>query len=192
MSSSPAEAAFVTETQQYCYAQTLVQYLSVMLLDIATAVFSSLRVYAITGRKWQFAVVTLALGIPSAGAEIYYASTVTDVDDGRVGDILICSYNFAGTGISNYFRASLTSSVCAVTSDLIVVLATWMYTTGWRNHLKQSGVQASLIATLLMDGTMYFLIFLALNVVMLVLDFAPFLQSLDGAGNGYSTAFRIV
>ncbi|TCD60970.1 hypothetical protein EIP91_009235 [Steccherinum ochraceum] len=108
---------------------------------LATAAFSTLRIWAIWGHDLA---PTLAVFLTSA---------------------VVPALNLAVYAVGYVARSA------AIANDLLVLALTWVKTAGvWRESLKMKEFRPTLTTLLLRDGSLYFVILLATNIVVLVLD----------------------
>ncbi|KAI0360496.1 hypothetical protein OH77DRAFT_1433901 [Trametes cingulata] len=147
-----------------------------MVLDIivltAAALFSSLRVYAVSGRDRRWTALTLVFGLVSPAIVILtfvdMRNRVLAVAPGST----ICGFSttIAKGAYENWMIGARTSSVFA---DLIVLAVTWARILPVCRPLARGTLAAngktSLSGIILEDGTVYFLVLLAANVVGLSL-----------------------
>ncbi|KAI0325014.1 hypothetical protein GY45DRAFT_1287996 [Cubamyces sp. BRFM 1775] len=128
------------------------------------AVFSALRVHALTAGHWAVTLLVFALSAVDIGANIYvftvYVPTVSD-------DIAGCTVVL--TMPAKLYNALLiTSRATSMLSDVIVLRIIWYKAfSGWR-HARAARLNVSLAALLLRDSSIYFLLLLGINVLHLV------------------------
>lgn len=152
------------------------------ILQLATytlwAVVSTLRVYALSRHSrhsWYLSTATLGTGLVPLGINIF--------------DLVKLTYSvLPGTNecqdIYNYSNAlppglTIASRTSAMVSDIIVIVVTWYYTYNrYRNPLQLQD-QPSLTLLMLRDGTLYFIIFLVMNILRIVLDHFNTIQVLQ-------------
>lgn len=124
------------------------------------AVVSAMRVYAVSGRRWLVAAFTLIVGAVPVGVNVYSATQAKIyLTDG------VCSYNSTISSREGFIFALL-SRLCTVTCDIIVVATIWIKAYRLvKTHVHAWSCRPSLMWYLLRDGTAYFVVMLALNIV---------------------------
>ncbi|EED82261.1 predicted protein [Postia placenta Mad-698-R] len=108
---------------------------------------SAIRVFALSSRHLIFTAVTLITGLIPFGINIYPMSPNMDV----------CEFEY------NYYvppQFSTVARASSMISDAIVIIVTWYYT--YTRH------RTSLAALLIQDGTLYFVIFLIMNIARII------------------------
>ncbi|KAI0371238.1 hypothetical protein BV20DRAFT_1051655 [Pilatotrama ljubarskyi] len=159
-----------------------------MVLDIivltSAAIFSALRVYALCGRDRRSALLVLILGLVSPAIVILtfveMRNQVIDVAPGA----RICGFSTTiSRGVYENCKSSsptpgagyarlggmIGARTSSVFADLIVLVVTWARILPMRRAAGGLNVSTSLSSILIQDGTMYFLVLLAANVVGLSL-----------------------
>lgn len=150
-----------------CEAVNIADQTLLLTLYVVWAAFSSLRVFATSGRNWIFTAVTatLALG-PFAGDLALYAGTSYSIFTLPVlGDQ--CNVSF-GLSYPQIAKVSIVIRSCLISSD-VIVLATILCNT--RQMFRSTRDGASLAALLRRDGLQYFIVLLCLNVLDMILFF---------------------
>ncbi|KAH9926357.1 hypothetical protein B0H21DRAFT_764173 [Amylocystis lapponica] len=141
-----------------CYAIIEVGIVLGSLINGFWAVFSALRVYAIHSRKWKLPLLVLLLGLVPAATNLYNASQLGVVTTDGECDI----QNKTPTTAQNKFAIS--TRVCVLASDTLVVLTTWRITYGIKRAANAANMKVSLTTLLLRDGTIYFVVLSLLNI----------------------------
>jgi len=158
---------FPWDTPSRCEAVLLLKFVAQVLLLSLWAVFSGLRVFAVSGRHWPLALLTVALGLVPVALNIHsltktsYASVVALPVLGHVCENI--SYITSDWGI-------LLSIASTIASDVLVLIATWYNTYHIKRDARHANVNATVVTLLLRDGTIYFLFLLVLNVIAILLD----------------------
>ncbi|KAI0337148.1 hypothetical protein BDW22DRAFT_1349368 [Trametopsis cervina] len=93
------------------------------------------------------------------GADLYISSLEKSMPDPEVGGCV------AGSAIDSLVNLQISS----ITADLILLIVTWIKTFGALRDLKEFGIQMEISQLMLRDGTLYFLVFLAMNLGQIVL-----------------------
>ncbi|KAL7285753.1 hypothetical protein ACG7TL_000862 [Trametes sanguinea] len=152
---------------------------------LSPAVFSTLRVYALTGRNKHLSALTFLLGIAP-----FAVNVTTDYKNQIMilPDPLGCgAINTAPPRLQ--WALTLTSRIPAILCDILVIAITWVKTfrINWlaRDVLNKSGVShTTLHSVMLESGTIYFLTLLCLNILQIVMNILILLDFGDG---GYVT-----
>ncbi|EKM57597.1 uncharacterized protein PHACADRAFT_206490 [Phanerochaete carnosa HHB-10118-sp] len=140
---------------------------------IQTALFSSLRVFAIWRRSYVWSLPVFALSmVPVVTNLIYTAmSKYISVAVPLVGMTCISESPFSGqtTYVPQARRSVLyITRVSLILADTMVLILTWIKTFGHWRHARSVGVKVSMTTCLLRDGTIYFIILLAMNLAQLL------------------------
>ncbi|PCH38597.1 hypothetical protein WOLCODRAFT_23461, partial [Wolfiporia cocos MD-104 SS10] len=130
---------------KFCLVLNILQFIVGAFGYLILAVFSALRIYAISSGKWFYALVILVLGLSAPGANLYFGITVIDVTFTKVVNVNLCYYSFAGNGNDNFIMSIAVLTACIVVSESTVAIATWIYTSHWRKDSKQLGSRALLV-----------------------------------------------
>ncbi|KAH9830284.1 uncharacterized protein C8Q71DRAFT_786591 [Rhodofomes roseus] len=146
-----------------CAAQNDAYMTFMLMADLIIAVVTCLRVYAVSGFRWTWTILTAVL-------EVAYLVMISSVN-------LIVSYQtmefqslwtcWQSENLSSVqgTAAAWAMVVCATLSDMTVVVATWIRAfpyvrLQWKNRMWAP----SITWLLFRDGTIYFLIVLLLNI----------------------------
>ncbi|KAH9927663.1 uncharacterized protein B0H18DRAFT_1118459 [Fomitopsis serialis] len=179
------EQEIVALLESKCAAIIMLYTIVTILLYAITPIFSTLRVYAIAGRKWHFAVATLLTGVVAVASNIANAVQASLGYLVYVGPLPVCTYDTYDSKSEHWkrkhplppiaygLRSSLTTAtrVCSIVSDLLVITVTWWRTYALKREADRLHMRASLATLLLRDGTVYFVAILVLNVVHAVVVF---------------------
>ncbi|KAL1951190.1 hypothetical protein VTO73DRAFT_339 [Trametes versicolor] len=127
------------------------------------AVFSTLRGYALSGRKWWVAILIFAFFLPdivlTARSSRHLTAFWPQTCPKPLGSIL--------------FSFTIASRVCLIVGDLIVLIVTWHSTFGITRAARVANIRMSLTTAILKDGTLYFACLLILNVVNIIVNAVP-------------------
>lgn len=134
-----------------------------MIWEFVWAVFGALRVYAVGGRNWPLAIVTLSLGLVSLVANAYiYARRSPVPTSSSSAKKLSVPGNQVSITLEN--KLMIASRTCLIASDILVLYVTWMSMLKLRRMSGSSSPRvSSLIVMMCRDGTIYFLALLLLN-----------------------------
>ncbi|KAJ3554286.1 hypothetical protein NM688_g3191 [Phlebia brevispora] len=143
---------------------------------ILFAVFSALRVYAIADRNRVFSILILLLYAFPIGSEMILFSTASvttahyRIFGYQCNEAWTWSFAewqaFDKSHLQSYAAVYVTR-ISVIIADILCVLATW------RKAISFSGY-TPLIWVILRDGTIYFLLLLAMNVTQMVLETISF------------------
>lgn len=132
---------------------------------ISTAVFSALRVYALSDRNIALAGVAFLLQIISFGVNIYLA--IDSSYEGIPGIGCVQSVNFDRRTETMIVRIA---RIPAIFGDVLVIAVTW-FKSYQQLHLGRGLEIATPLSSLLFrDGTAYFLALLAVSILELCAD----------------------
>ncbi|KAH9837719.1 uncharacterized protein C8Q71DRAFT_558152 [Rhodofomes roseus] len=143
------------------------------LFHFATGAFTALRAYAISRRSMFLAVAVFAFSLMASAADIYAVSAAYEVTVAYpVGCVLVTDVNTIYKALTIIGQASI------LTSELLLVLATWRHT---HTSKLREGMYANISLTIVIirDGTIYFVTILILLVVDMALNF------INAVTNGY-------
>ncbi|OSC97297.1 hypothetical protein PYCCODRAFT_1398958 [Trametes coccinea BRFM310] len=130
------------------------------------AAFSTLRGYALSGRKWWIAPVIFVFYLPHFILNcVYYASLSTQLAPPPFN----CGYSTA-LPEKTWIEFTIASRSCLIVGDLIVLAITWRSTFGITRAANVARVRMSLTNAILKDGTIYFVCLLILNVINIVVN----------------------
>ncbi|KAI0359561.1 hypothetical protein OH77DRAFT_1420084 [Trametes cingulata] len=129
------------------------------------AAFSTLRGYALSGRKWWVAPLIFAFYIPDIVVNCIYYSKLAPVALAPPFNCLLSN----GLPEITWIHFTIAGRVCLIAGDLLVLLITWRSTFGITRAAKVAKVQMSLTNAILKDGACL----LILNVVNIVVNAVP-------------------
>ncbi|KAJ3544280.1 hypothetical protein NM688_g5761 [Phlebia brevispora] len=142
-----------------------------------TGVFSALRAYALLGRGLFVSGVVLFLGLVPAvtnaygfiGASyVYFDMPATGstckvmVSPNITPTISLAQWNTDAAAVA------VTTRVAVIVADIIILIITWKKTFSTIKHANSIGVDVSISATVLRDGSVYFMIMLGLNIFQVI------------------------
>ncbi|KAH9935156.1 uncharacterized protein BXZ73DRAFT_100543 [Epithele typhae] len=136
---------------------TILNYLSI-------AAFTALRIYAIWLRDWRPLVVVIPLSLVRP-VEYLYISTMNTALQG--GPLIGC-INMRSPVVSNLVLAKAATIAC----DVILIVFTWIKTFSLLRDSKRTNMRDTIAKPLLRDGTAYFLIILAVQVITIAAEYA--------------------
>ncbi|KAI0818721.1 hypothetical protein BC629DRAFT_1463743 [Irpex lacteus] len=152
------------------------QYLStaVMLMQfLCFALFSALRVYALSDGRYLTAVIVFALNLVPVATNLFICTITLIVEDSDV-----CT-SIPALSVKTQFLLTLTTRIAVILGDVLVLAVTWMKTAYVYKEALQLNLWAPYATILFRDGTIYFIGLLTLNVLD-VLEFSiPTLWTLD-------------
>ncbi|TFK84530.1 hypothetical protein K466DRAFT_588840 [Polyporus arcularius HHB13444] len=135
------------------------------------AVFSTLRAYALSKRKWWVIPLTMMWFIPHLVMESLYYSHLKPFEAPAPLNCVLSS-TFPET---EWIHLTIASRTCAIVGDLVVLVITWYSTFGIRKlkAVAEMHMRTSLTDALLKDGTLYFVCLLILNLVNIFVNVFP-------------------
>ncbi|KAM5536323.1 hypothetical protein V8D89_010015, partial [Ganoderma adspersum] len=157
-----------------------------ILYYIPWAGFSSLRVFALSGGNWFIAPIVFALSLGPVAinfANFHWSSIVNDPVYGCFQEI-----DQPPTLARNLV---IISRVSLIAADLVVVAVTWFstYRTVTMSRTVLNRDNPTFSGLLLRDGTLYFIVLLAMNVLHLAFSTSSILITPDGGGVSFMTQF---
>ncbi|KAI0645162.1 hypothetical protein C8Q79DRAFT_755391 [Trametes meyenii] len=133
------------------------------------AAFSTLRGYALSGRKWWIGLLILALFIPDIVLTVVYYSKLKPA-------VLPPPFNCvlsSNTPESTWIHFVIAGRICLIVGDLLVLIITWHSTYAIRRAAHDGQLRMSLTNAILKDGTLYFACLLILNVANIIVNAVP-------------------
>ncbi|TCD65330.1 hypothetical protein EIP91_002816 [Steccherinum ochraceum] len=155
-------------TVEVCRMMVVLSYITSALGYLGVALFTTLRIWAISDRQWMptLLVFVLSMLVPAFNFYEYMQPQKIFVLEGQ------CAIEFTAMlskEAGRILSLSLRSSV--IVTDLIVLVLTWMKTSYiCRPSFMQS--ESTITGRLLRDGTVYFGFLLFLNLSILLMDVA--------------------
>lgn len=160
-----------------CKAMLFLYYAAEIWANIASAVFSAFRIWAIWGRNGiplimvlSISFVSIAINLSIYSHVLVFASSPPVPSGGCAS-----SPSFSNTTLT---RLGITSRASAIAVDTVILVATWIRT--WNIHQGLSGrdintknTNISFSGLLIRDRTIYFPALLCLNITSLILDTTP-------------------
>ncbi|EMD33636.1 hypothetical protein CERSUDRAFT_67814 [Gelatoporia subvermispora B] len=119
-----------------------------LILGTVWAVFSAIRLYAVSGGNIPLAAVVLLLDIVPVGLDAYsyFGATWYAITGAECYDGLTISQ-------STNSKFAISAGVASVAADIIVLVVTWLKTYGIRRQSARHGIQSPLTTLLIQDGT---------------------------------------
>jgi len=162
---------------RHSYMSTIIIYdCLVILLYLTWAIFSGLRVYAISGPgriPIMSTALVVALMLLTMAINLYETDAITGVSVYFISaTTTLGSENDRYPGVRMYkFNAAASSSL--IVGDLMVLVMTWRKTYSLRKHATEANTRSPLIIMLLRDGNLHFLAMCILNITSLIMREAP-------------------
>jgi len=157
-------------TLSSCLSAYVVSYVNAIILWIVWAVFSAVRVYAISGGKWWLAVVVCALSLVPAATNAYqdFGASWYQIDTlPLMGTVCVSGFNTSPGSLLGYI---LGTRICVIVADTIVLLVTIFTTYGMKKDADRNNMTTPLATLLLKDGTLHFLVLILLSILNIVGD----------------------
>ncbi|KAI0323966.1 hypothetical protein GY45DRAFT_1263739, partial [Cubamyces sp. BRFM 1775] len=124
-------------------------------------VFSTMRVYAISGRDWRIAVLVCILMLGPIVSNIYNIPFEFPIN---MPPPYNCSFD-------NSVSLATHNIVPLMTADAIIIIVTWWKTYGFKKSADDARVATSLVDLLLRDGTIYFGTMIILNSLHIMMNY---------------------
>ncbi|EKM48267.1 uncharacterized protein PHACADRAFT_214876 [Phanerochaete carnosa HHB-10118-sp] len=147
---------------------------------IQTALFASLRVFAIWDRSYVWSLIVFALNMVQFATNVIFPKHSFIVYP-LVGVKCVSIYRFSAqtTGTSRPRVVYITRG-SAVLADAIVLVLTWIKTFGRWKQARRLNAEVSLTACFLRDGTIFFIALVAMNIAqLLTFDFSADLSPMS-------------
>ncbi|OCH90431.1 hypothetical protein OBBRIDRAFT_754960 [Obba rivulosa] len=139
-----------------------------ILLAVIWAVFSAVRLFAISGRNSWLAGAVLLLNLIPVGTNAYtdFASSWEQLKNlPLLGVVCDSGNNLSPTTL---FKVTLSTRLCGIVADIIALIVTWHRTWHLKRNADRSELRTPLPNLLFRDGTIYFVVLLASNVLNIV------------------------
>ncbi|OCH85813.1 hypothetical protein OBBRIDRAFT_739193 [Obba rivulosa] len=118
------------------------------------SVFSAVRIYAISGRRWQLAAVIFGLSIVPIGTNMVLCglrrNSIRHRDTSGSGYIV--HKRCLSLGTRGIRVMAIITRLCLITADILILLVTWYKTYAMMKVARQNNIRAPLAAMLLEDG----------------------------------------
>ncbi|OCH91904.1 hypothetical protein OBBRIDRAFT_487305 [Obba rivulosa] len=150
-----------------CTAANYLLFALTLMLYVIWAAFLAIRVYAVGSGSWKLAILVFLLSIVPVGTNIWsnFFDSFAIIEDIPVLG-LWCIFTSNASPALN-IRLTVGTRACVITSDVIVLLVTWLKTFPLKREADRANIKSPLATMLLRDGTIYFIVLLALNVLEL-------------------------
>ncbi|KAH9896105.1 hypothetical protein C8Q73DRAFT_644233 [Cubamyces lactineus] len=148
----------------YCYRCAALGWIDVVLNLLPYFIwnaFSTMRVYAISGRDWRIAGVVCFLMIVPIASNVYNIPFETP-------DNMPPPYNCQ---FDNALTLQTHNIIPLLAGDAIVLIVTWWKTYRLKKAADEARVKMSIVDMLLRDGTLYFGTMLILNVLHIMVNY---------------------
>ncbi|KAJ3558485.1 hypothetical protein NM688_g904 [Phlebia brevispora] len=153
-----------------CYNNSLKTFLQVLynLPVIVLALFSALRVFALLERAYATAGCVLLLGLAPVGISLYKNSQNVDyyINDPVLGSSCYARSMSSSSLLFEYadflhpmrsIDLGVAALSTAIAADVVAIVTTWIKTYRQVRQAAANGINASVSATLLQYGTLYFM-----------------------------------
>ncbi|KAJ3545710.1 hypothetical protein NM688_g5595 [Phlebia brevispora] len=186
-------ASVLAAAMPYTARDTSLQYFITVLYEMPAfilAIFSGLRVFALLGRAYIPAAITLTLALASIALIFYQTSRTSNyyVDDPVLGPSCYGSYHISASVWfyekyvnrneydTDYLTANLASVLCTIAADVIVIAVTWIKIYRHVRQASSAGISVGFSTTFLKYGTLYFIVIFAVNLTSGLILLVPALQ----------------
>ncbi|KAI0669609.1 hypothetical protein C8Q78DRAFT_977205, partial [Trametes maxima] len=136
------------------------------------AAFSTLRGYALSGRRWWIGLLILTLFIPDIVLTVVYYSKLKPAVLPPPFNCVLSSNTPESTWI-HLPAVVIAGRICLIVGDLLVLIITWHSTYAIRRAAHDGQLRMSLTKAILKDGTLYFACLLILNVANIIVNAVP-------------------
>lgn len=134
-----------------------------LLFFIVWAVFSALRVYAVSSKNWTLTSLALGWGlVPLVTNIVNYIKTSPSMMS-IAGDEICWTQSELSVSQDLYFV--LVTRLCTIASDILVVVAIWYYTRRGQALEQNDEDHTPLLSTLWRNGMLYCVCLLVMNIV---------------------------
>ncbi|KZT09266.1 uncharacterized protein LAESUDRAFT_810883 [Laetiporus sulphureus 93-53] len=133
------------------------------------AVFSALRMYAISGRKLTLTLLVLLLGSAPLVINLYTNASLSYACVVSLNGPPVCSWRRSFSQ-NLHQRLFILAGACSVVSDLIVLVTTWLRTFNVVREVGRFRTSASLGRLLLRDGSAYFRVMTILGIMEVTIE----------------------
>ncbi|KAJ3557763.1 hypothetical protein NM688_g1289 [Phlebia brevispora] len=145
---------------------------------VVAAVFTALRVHALLNNNWHVSVPILFLGLVPIIINGYVNATSTPV---YVEFPVLGPYCYALPNVSEAIGLFIASHLSVVVADSMALVVTITKTWRQARELSRLKFHGSLSGVILRDGSIYFVILLLVNIVVLLLENLPHLSNYRSA-----------
>ncbi|KIP06490.1 hypothetical protein PHLGIDRAFT_106964 [Phlebiopsis gigantea 11061_1 CR5-6] len=146
-----------------CYPTDIVTGVILVVGFIQSALFSALRIFALWNRSYVLFTIIFILGLVPIGTDVFTWVHSVYTYDPLFGCNEVITYSVQLDNELTYItRAAL------IAADTIVLVCTWIKTFHLWRRSQRLGLSLSISTCLLRDGTVYFVLLLAINVVQIV------------------------
>lgn len=174
-----AWVAFLTQPGVYlpCKITYFILFSASIWVSVVSAVFNTLRIWAIWGRHWGILAVGLPINLLPAALNLCTVAWLHITSSPFPRHIGGCGVSYS-IPTDTLTRLTIASRACAIVADAMILAAMWMKTWSIHQVMKSTRIDAgqpkvSLSGLLIRDGTIYFVVLLCLNICMLVLTTIP-------------------
>jgi len=109
-----------------CAVLSITYRISLVIMFIVSAIVAASRVYAVSGKNWCFVIPTILLGLVPAGINIFAWSKSLFNIVVQVSSITTCVVDAINISVVTLNRLEIVTRACAIASDVIVVIVTWV------------------------------------------------------------------
>ncbi|KAH9850483.1 hypothetical protein C2E23DRAFT_887374 [Lenzites betulinus] len=155
----------------------------------AHAAFSTLRVYALSGRDWRIAAVVCFIMLGPIIANVYDLPQEKPVNLPPPYNCEVANSVATATDTKRKYPSSvynvvvIASRVSLIVGDAIVLAVTWWKTYRIKKAADAAQMRTSIVDLILRDGTIYFATMLLLNVLHIVINFVETVSFMGDIAN---------
>ncbi|KAI0700641.1 hypothetical protein BC835DRAFT_1304078 [Cytidiella melzeri] len=174
-------SAMIPAYASSCLGQSIALDIAIIAKFLYFAVFSAIRVYAVWEGNLLISGVVFVLALVPFATNIVHFSTLTIIIVPAQFAVFESCAGQARTSAQFNLGMSLTTRLAAILADVIVIIATWSKTFQTYRDARRHGFAAPLVTLLLRDGTIYFIVLLIMNVLVVLCNNVPPLEKFDFA-----------
>ncbi|KAI0692769.1 hypothetical protein BC835DRAFT_27212 [Cytidiella melzeri] len=175
------ERANALDSLQSCAGQFIALDTTIIAKFLYFAVFSAIRVYAVWEGNMLVSGVVFVLALVPFVTNIVHFSTLTIITVPAQFAVFESCVGQARTSAQFNLGLSLTTRLAVILADVIVIIATWSKTFQTYRDARRHGFAAPLVTLLLRDGTIYFIVLLIMNILVVLSNNVPRMEDVDFA-----------
>ncbi|PCH41808.1 hypothetical protein WOLCODRAFT_24980 [Wolfiporia cocos MD-104 SS10] len=139
-----------------CEILLVFQYVVKLSFFVVGAVFTSLCVYAISGKRRCLAVIALVFGLAPVGTNLYAQVRRLSAHVPSTGIIPVCAASRL-VPQSDIIKVMVPTHLSAMVMEIIVIATSWFYLFPWRATQRSRDTTTPLVTMLLRNGSLSFL-----------------------------------
>jgi len=165
-------------TKPGCLTGMILDTITGALVYLMWALFSTLRVFALAKHAWPLSILVFILSMVPFGLTLWVGATTTGISIVHLSATETVCIDDLNVTLAELNGAQIGIYASLIAADLVVLAVTWTRTYRIKKEAVPLRMETPLATMLLRDGTVYFLGFLAMNIVQTIvwalnLNFAP-------------------